>query len=55
MRIKKIYFLQVDSLSRPAAANPIPDGGFEAEMQNFKELLNKIREIMDGICSQTLL
>lgn len=43
--IFKINF-QIDK-----SADPIDDA-FETEMQNFKDLLNKIREIMDGICSK---
>lgn len=32
---------------------PLKDGdAFEAELQNFKDILNKIRDIMDGICAQ---
>lgn len=34
-----------------SAANLMPDDAFEAEMENFKHLLGKIKVILDGISS----
>lgn len=51
--ISTVFFIQHEAHKTKLDSDKPTEIGFEAELQNFKELLNKIRDIMDGICSQS--
>lgn len=51
--ISIVFYIQDEAHKNELDSDKPAKGGSEAEIQNFKELLNKIKDIMDGICSQS--